>query len=82
MSTDTVELMNRGMHCLMEHMGALDAQRFISAVLREKYDYSQWQSEYFDGVTPEEFSAAALEWAKTHPGIKDSYAGADDKNAS
>ncbi len=82
MNTETVELMNRGMHCLVEKLGAIDAQRFISAVLREQFDYTQWQREYFDNPTPEEFGAAALEWAKTHPGIKEGYATYSDNDAS
>ena len=82
MSTGTVELMHRGMNCLVEHMGPVDAQRFISAVLREKFDYTQWQREYFDTVTPEEFGADALQWAKTHPGITGSYAADTNKDSA
>ncbi|MBQ9452680.1 MAG: helix-turn-helix transcriptional regulator [Desulfovibrio sp.] len=53
------------------------SENFISVVLWEKFDYTQWQREYFDNVTPEEFDAAALEWARSHPGIKGSYTPAD-----
>ena len=82
MSTGTVELMHRGMNCLVDHMGEIDAQRFISAILREKFDYTQWRREYFDGMTTEEFEASAAEWAKTHPGIESKYVGASDVETS
>ncbi|MBQ7607170.1 MAG: hypothetical protein IJU76_04285 [Desulfovibrionaceae bacterium] len=74
MNTGTVELMQRGMNCLMEHLGTIDAQRFISAVLREKFDYTQWHRDFFDNVTAEEFAADALQWASSHPGIVGGYA--------
>ena len=74
MNTGTEELMHRGMNCLVEHMGSVDAQCFISAVLRERFDYTQWQREYFDNATPEEFGADAFQWAKSHPDIQGSYA--------
>ena len=78
----TVELMHRGMHCLVEHMGEIDAQRFISAILREKFDYTQWRREYFANISPEEFFREATEWAKSHPGVKGSYVKTSDEDAS
>ena len=82
MSMGTVELMHRGMHCLVEHMGEIDAQRFISAILREKFDYTQWRRERFDNMTLAEFEAEVTEWAKTHPGVKGSYVKTSDEDAS
>lgn len=46
MDTQTADLMNRGMICLTKHMGPLDSQLFISAVLREKVDFEQWRHLY------------------------------------
>ena len=33
----------------------------------EKFDYTKWQREYFDGKTPEEISAEAAQYEKEHP---------------
>ena len=48
METSTVEIMNRGMKCLTDHMGIVEAERFISVIIRERFDYTKWQREYFD----------------------------------
>ena len=48
MSESNSEIMNKGMKCLTEQMGIIDAERFISIIIREKFDYTKWQREYFD----------------------------------
>ena len=67
MSENMVEIMNRGMKCLTEQMGIIEAERFISIIIREKFDYTKWQREYFDQMKPGQFRAEALEYAKKHP---------------
>ena len=74
MTTDTAELMTRGMRCLMDNLGTFEAEQFIFAVLRERFDYTKWRREYFEGVTPEEFHAASVAWARENPGIETRYA--------
>ena len=58
MSTSTAEIMSKGMKCLTEQLGI---------IIREKFDYTKWQREYFDGKTPEEISAEAAQYEKEHP---------------
>ena len=67
METGTVEIMNRGMKCLKDHMGVVEAERFISVIMRERFDYTKWQREYFDIQNPEEISKEASEFEKEHP---------------
>ena len=67
MMTNTVEIMNRGMECLTEKLGVVDAEHFISIIIREKFDYTKWQRQYFDAMEPGEFHKKALEYAKNHP---------------
>ena len=45
MTPSTIEIMNKGMQCLTEQMGIVDAERFISLIIREKFDYTQWQKQ-------------------------------------
>ena len=66
MSTSTAEIMSKGMKCLTEQLGIIDAERFVSIIIREKFDYTKWQREYFDGKTPEEISAEAAQYEKEH----------------
>ena len=48
MAASTAEIMNKGMRCLTEHLGVVEAEHFISVIIREKFDYTKWQREYFD----------------------------------
>ena len=43
----------------------MEAERFIS--IREKFDYTKWQREYFDEKTPEEISKEAEAFEKARP---------------
>lgn len=63
----TVELMNKGMWILNRELGNVEAERFISLIIREKFDYTEWQREYFDAMTPEEISAGASQYEAEHP---------------
>lgn len=67
MATSTVEIMNRGMKCLTEQMGIVEAEQFISTIIREKFDYTKWQREYFDAMTPEEISSEAAYFEAAQP---------------
>lgn len=67
MTTNTVEIMNRGMQCLTDGLGVVDAEQFISIIIREKFDYTKWQRQYFDQLPPGQFHQNALDYAKAHP---------------
>ena len=67
MADSTVELMNRGMRCLTSQMGIVDAEEFISIVIREKFDYTKWQRDFFDSKTQEEISRETAEFEKENP---------------
>ncbi len=45
--TATIELMTRGMDCLVKNMGIVEAEYFIAAIQRERFDYTKWHQEYF-----------------------------------
>ena len=67
MASSTVEIMNKGMECLRDNLGVVDAETFISLIIREKFDYTRWQREYFDNMAPGEFHEEAVKYAKEHP---------------
>ena len=67
MTTSTAEVMSRGMQCLTEGLGVVEAERFISVIIREQMDYTKWQRQFFDAMAPGEFGKKALEYAKEHP---------------
>jgi len=59
--TETV-LMKTGMKILIEQLGNINAERFISILLREPFDYTEWRKNNLCiGMTIEEISKDAME---------------------
>ena len=63
----TVELIERGMQCLIKGLGDVEAEQFIAAINREKFDYTEWQRNFFNNISAEEFNAAAVEYERKNP---------------
>lgn len=53
------EIRSKGAAALVESLGAVEAERFITLILREPFDYTQWRKSLFHGRSIEEISAAA-----------------------
>ena len=62
-----VEIMDRGMTCLIRELGIVEAEYFISNVKRERFDYTKWRQNQFNDMTLEELNEAAAKYAKEHP---------------
>ena len=58
--TDTV-VRNEGMKVLLENLGKVDAERFISLIIKEPFDYTKWQRSLFEDINIRELSNAAME---------------------
>ena len=58
--TDTV-VKNEGMKVLLENLGKVDAERFISLIIKEPFDYTKWQTGLFERMEIESLSKAAME---------------------
>ena len=65
--TNAVKVLDQGFACLVEKMGVMDAEYFISLIKRDDFDYTVWQREYFDKMKPGEFAAKAAAYAEIHP---------------
>ena len=58
--TETV-LLKTGMKVLIQHLGNIDAERFVSILLREPFDYTQWRKDNLCAeMTVEEISKEAM----------------------
>ena len=58
--TETV-LMKTGMKVLIEQLGNIEAERFVSILLREPFDYTEWRKDNLCvGMTVEEISKEAM----------------------
>ena len=52
--SDTV-LKRKGLDVLSESLGLVDAERFISLILREPFNYTEWQQDLYKGVSLDQF---------------------------
>ncbi len=58
--TDT-ELKIKGLKVLSEYLGDIEAERFISLVLREPFDYTKWRQGQWDALSVSQISQQAME---------------------
>ena len=63
----TAEIMDIGMNYLIEKLGTVDAERFVSILIREKSDYTKWRRQYFANVSSDDFHEAAVAYGKENP---------------
>lgn len=57
--TDT-ELRIKGLSILSKTIGMVEAERFISLMNREPFDYTQWQKDLWNDVSIEQLSKNAM----------------------
>ena len=60
MRTDNV-LRVDAMNALLNNLGSVDAERFISMVKRDTFDYTGWQKKLWEGKSIEEIHKMATE---------------------
>ena len=53
-------LRNEGMKILINNLGPVEAERFISLIIREPFDYTEWQRDLFNKMSVKELSALAM----------------------
>lgn len=64
---NAAEIIERGMSCLLDHLGEIDTERFITTILSERFDYTQWRITAFGDETVHELNENATEYAREHP---------------
>lgn len=64
MKTDTV-IKSEGMDVLFDKLGLVDAERFISLMLKEHFDYTKWQNDLFQNETLESLGNKSYECARS-----------------
>jgi hypothetical protein len=58
--TDTT-LRLKGMQALILSLGKLDAERFVTLINREPFDYTEWQQNLFAGLSVRQLSKEAMQ---------------------
>ena len=62
---DNFDISSLGMACLVKNLGVVEAEYFIAAVQRERFDYTKWQRKHFEDVDLHSFVNEAAEYAKS-----------------
>jgi hypothetical protein len=62
-----ISISANGMNCLLEKLGVIETEIFISHLLREPFDYTAWQQKHFADISVRELNRQAVNYAKTHP---------------
>jgi hypothetical protein len=65
MRTDTI-IRNEGTQVLMERLGLIEAERFITLIQKEPFDYTQWQENLFEDMSIEEISRKAAAYRENN----------------
>ena len=63
MMTDT-EIKVKGMKALSNDLGLVEAERFVTLIQRERFDYTKWRQDLFQGMSGDQISQLATEFAK------------------
>ena len=59
-------LRGEGMRVLLDNLGRVEAERFISLIIREPFDYTEWQRGLFNDKSVKELSRLAMEEYTRH----------------
>ena len=65
----TAAVMEEGITVLLKNLGVLDTELFISTILKETFDYTEWRREHYTDldIDPAEFNRRAVEYDKNNP---------------
>jgi len=63
----TSVIKKEGLECLIKTLGDLETEIFISSLIRESFDYTEWQRSYFEKYSLNDFLGRAAEFDKVQP---------------
>ncbi len=58
------EILSCGVQALMDALGDVEAERFITLIHREQFDYTKWRRNLWRDRTVEDISKAAMDSRK------------------
>ena len=54
------------MDTISKNIGTVELEAFIYYVRSQNFDYTKWQREHFDSMTPDEINRLMTEYSSTH----------------
>jgi hypothetical protein len=61
---NTAAILNDGITCLVEKLGVIETEIFITQIIRESFNYTEWQREHYANFSVAELNRQAVEYAK------------------
>jgi len=65
MRTDN-EIKKQGLKALINYLGDVDAEKFISLIIKEPLDYTEWQKSLWEEKSVEQVSDEAMKYRKNN----------------
>jgi len=66
--TNSAVLLDKGMRCLTDQLGLVEAEHFVYLLLSEPFNYTEWRKDnLFAGMSVAEISKAADKYCKENP---------------
>jgi len=65
--SNTAAIMEKGTRVLLDNLGVLDTEQFISTLLKEPVNYTEWSREFFANYVPAQFLNDAIKYDKDNP---------------
>lgn len=60
-TVEELEIKIKGIQVLLDGLGKVEAERFISLMMREPFDYTSWQRTLLEGKSVAEISSLAMQ---------------------
>ena len=66
--TNSAVLLDKGMRCLNNELGLVQAEQFVYLLLSEPFNYTEWRRDnLFTGMSVAEISQSAEKYCKENP---------------
>jgi len=66
--TNNIILLDKGIKCLTDGLGLLEAEQFIYLLLSQPFDYTEWRKDHlFTDLSLDEISDAADAYCRENP---------------
>ncbi|MDR3063062.1 MAG: hypothetical protein LBU40_02850 [Methanobrevibacter sp.] len=59
-----IAIRTEGMDILVKKLGIVDAERFIAAIKRDNFDYTEWRRDLYNGMTVDDIYNDAVKYQK------------------
>lgn len=64
---NSLEILDVGFDYLVEKLGIIDAEKFITIIKNDDFDYTKWRRSFFADKDVKTLNAEAVDYAENHP---------------